>query len=190
MDWMLENPQATLGDCARAMNVTQSYLSVVINSDAFKDRFNARREEHNAGVSKSVIERVEELAGTALEVLNERIAAERANVGLGAVTDAAEIALKALGFGGSGKASNGNGNFNQSNTTNNNVFVLEGASRDTLAAARADMRALNGGTPHMPPPPIEIEHKPTTAPKSDLQMLRDFAAHVMFPPKPSEPSSS
>jgi hypothetical protein len=123
------------------MGVTQSYLSVVINSDAFRDYFNARRAEHNGSVSKSIIERVEELAGTTLEVLNERIAAERKTVGLSAVSDAAEIALKALGFGAQ-KQNNGNGNFQQNNVQN--VFHIGGASLDTLESARADMRALNG----------------------------------------------
>jgi hypothetical protein len=142
VDWMLANPDKNQNDCAAHFTVTPSYLSVVLNSDAFKDYFNARRAEHNEEVSKSVIERVEELAGTALDVLNARIAAERETVGLSVVTDAAEMALKAMGFGAAKGGPGAGGNY-----TENNIIVLESASKDSLAEARATMRQLNGGQP-------------------------------------------
>ncbi len=99
IDWELNNPEKTMNECARVFGVTAGWMSVIRKSDVFQEYAARRRQEHNEGVSKSITERVEELAGNAVEVLNERIIAERASIGLAVVNTSADMALKALGFG-------------------------------------------------------------------------------------------
>ena len=99
-EWMIQNPDKLLRECARDHNVTQGWLSSVINSDVFKDRFGIRRDEHFANVSRDTAERISGLADLSLDVLEERIDKGRDIIGLGMVKETAEMALKALGYAG------------------------------------------------------------------------------------------
>lgn len=98
VDWMLSNPKGTLGQCAGFFAVTQPWLSTVINSDAFKDYMSRRRAEHQRLLSQNVVEKVEGLAHLSLEVLHDRIEAERHQISLGLVRETADMALKACGY--------------------------------------------------------------------------------------------
>lgn len=133
VDWQFENPGATLQDCAAYFNVTQAWLSTIRNSDAFKGYEMQRRQEHNANVSESVISKVEKLAALTVEVLHERIDAERDSIGLNGVKETADMALKALGF---GVPRGGNNNAN----TQVNVNLVDASA---LARARETMRQVN-----------------------------------------------
>ena len=99
LDWELNNPDKSMGECALTFGVTETWLSIIRNSDIYKEYAAQRRILHNENVSKSIIERVEEVAGVSLEVLQERIDRERHTIGLGIVNDTCGMALKALGFG-------------------------------------------------------------------------------------------
>lgn len=43
-DWLIAHPDGTLGQCARELGYTQTWISIIVNSDAFK-QFLARRQE-------------------------------------------------------------------------------------------------------------------------------------------------
>lgn len=133
VDWTLANPSRSLTECAAYFGVTLSYLSVLRNSDAFRDYEARRREEHNAEVSKSIVDKVEDVASVSLEVLKERIEEERSYIGLKTVTDVCSITLKALGFG--VKSDN--------SPANSQVNVFVGADQETLHNAREKMRLIN-----------------------------------------------
>ena len=133
VDWELEHPGGKMKELAAILGCTEPHLSVVRNSDAFKDYRDRRRAEHDDKISKSVIEGVEELAGTSVEVLNERIQAERKELGLGIIRETADMALKALGYGG-----------NRNGPTIGNLTVINGVPADELERARAKMRERHG----------------------------------------------
>ncbi len=134
VDWELQNPKKSMGECAEYFNVTEAWLSVIRNSDIFKEYAALRRGEHNDNVSMSIIDRAEAVAGVSLEVLEERIQKERETIGLGIVNDTAAMALKALGFG--QKQSGRGGGDTQ-------VNIVLGADPALLARARDKMRRAN-----------------------------------------------
>jgi len=134
VDWELQNPDKSMGDCALHFNVTEPWLSVIRNSDIFREYAALRRGEHNSNVSMSVIDRAEAVAGVSLEVLEERIQNERRTIGLGIVNDTAAMALKALGFG-QKQDTRGGGN--------TQVNIVLGADPELLARAREKMRLAN-----------------------------------------------
>ena len=132
VDWMLQNPHLTQGDCALFFDKTEAWLSSVINSDLFREYKSRRFADHHENVSHSVIERVSGLAGLSLEVLHERIEAEKKDIPLGIVLDSATLMLKSMGFGPKATPAQA-----PSATINVN---LNGAPAEVLAQARDDLR--------------------------------------------------
>lgn len=169
-DWEIANPSLKMKDCAVAFGVSETWLSIIRNSDIYMEYAALRREEHNDNVSKTVIERVEDVADVSLEVLEERIRAERKTLGLGIVNNAAEMALKALGF---GQKSSSRGD------TQINV-ILGAADPALLERARETMRTVNA-------------HKEPDLAGAHPPILADEVANAEQPPKtlsaPSQVSS-
>ncbi len=135
VDWMLENPVHSIKDRAEAFEVSYSYMAIICTSDVFKEYFARRRELHNAQVSKTITERAEGVASVALDVLQERIDAERETIGLNTVIETSNMALRALGFGPR------NGGRGDSATQVNISFG--GASPELLARARSKLAIVN-----------------------------------------------
>lgn len=135
VDWELMNPDKTLGECAEHFGVTQPWLSSVRGSDAFKEYRAIRIAEHQGMVSKTVIEKVEGLAHLTLDVLQERIEKERAEISLPFMRETAETALKALGYSGQRGGAPGQGGV----VVQTNVVV----DRSLLSRARERMRTVN-----------------------------------------------
>ena len=98
-NWEIQHPGEKMAICAMHFGVSASWISIIKNSDIYREYAARQRGDHNERVSKSVIEGVEEVAKVSLDVLQTRISAERESIGLGIVNDAASMALKALGFG-------------------------------------------------------------------------------------------
>lgn len=99
VDWMLQNPHRTQGDCARDFGVQPSWLSVIVNSDAFKEYYARRRQEHEANISTTIVQKAEKLAGLGLEVLTTKLQTNRDVMPTETVLEVTEMALKSLGFG-------------------------------------------------------------------------------------------
>jgi hypothetical protein len=139
IEWMITNPEDSLGACAAFFNVSQSWLSTIINSDVFRERLAQQREAHFANTSRTVQEKVSGLADLSVEVLEERIQAERESIPLGIVRDAADLALKASGFSPTHQQRGGN-------RTTNILQVVNGGKggvdREVLAEAREQMNQL------------------------------------------------
>ena len=133
-NWEIEHPGVNLSICAEHFGVGETWLSTIRNTDVYKEYSAQQRLNHNYNVSRSVIEGVEAVAGVALEVIEERIKKERDTIGLGVVNDAANMALKALGF---GNKSNGRGGETQVNV------ILGAATPEALEKARDKMRLIN-----------------------------------------------
>ena len=134
VDYMLMCPNWTQGDLARRFHKTESWLSTVINSDAFREYKALRFAEHQSAVTKDVLAQAEDLASLGLDVMTERIRRERDAISSRTVLESAELALKACGYMGRAGPS-----VQVNNYTRNSVNV---ADAETLARARANMQRL------------------------------------------------
>lgn len=144
IDWMLLNPQGRLADCAVQFDVTQAWLSIIVNSDLFRVRLAARRAEMANEVGATVIEKLSGIAGQALEGIAEKIEKEKTKLPLGELRETATMALEALGYGAK-SAPHGSGA--------SNVYNFNGpthVSRDVLESARQRMRLVGARTADEP----------------------------------------
>lgn len=72
IDWLLAHPEAkNLDVLCQEMNYSRSWLSVVMNSDAFKERYAIRRAELNDGIVTRLSTKKLQVAEKALERLDE-----------------------------------------------------------------------------------------------------------------------
>lgn len=131
LEFMIANPRANLQETAFFFNVSISWISIVKNSDAFREMWAKRRGEHFSTVSAGISERVTALAEITVDGLTKKVEAELAKgdqgASISALREVADTALKALGF---GVKQNGVVINAPSQT---NVFI----NKETLAAARA-----------------------------------------------------
>lgn len=100
IDWMLENPDGKLGQCAMHFGRTQAWISVIINSDAFKELLEQRKLLHAHMISLTLTEKLEGIAHQSLDALEESLEAHKdgGTMSVGCARDTAEMALKALGY--------------------------------------------------------------------------------------------
>lgn len=132
-NWGLQHPAGTRIECATHFGVTEGWIGVIKNSDIYIEFAARQRRLHDANVSKTVIERVEDVAEVALDVLHERLQNERDKIGLGIVNDTAAMALRALGFG-------AKGNGREGTQVNISLGVVD---PKLLERAREKMRVVN-----------------------------------------------
>lgn len=97
IDMILSRPGVSQRELAAHFGYTESWLSRVINSDAFLARLADRKKELiDPGILQSIDEKYKNLASTSLMVLQEKLEASK-SVDLALKT--AELATKALGYG-------------------------------------------------------------------------------------------
>lgn len=142
VDWMLLNPERTLGDAAREFNVSQPWLSVVKNSDAFKAYYEARSAAFSDKLEGQAIncltgvkEKVTIAAEAALDEINRRLQTTGAVLPLRDLMDIAKMDLAKQGYSATAK---------QSASSSVVVNIGSGISRAELAAAREKMRLISG----------------------------------------------
>lgn len=73
LDYLISNPEMKKGELAAEMGVSQSWLSVVINSDLFQMKLDERREELKSAIIGSVKDKMQGLADLALDRLLEQV---------------------------------------------------------------------------------------------------------------------
>lgn len=140
-DWLLSNPEKQLKDAAREFNVSQSWLSVVKNSDAFMDHFARLSAEHSSVLSLGIRDKLVGVADQALTAMSERLESQGATMPMNQLIDTAELALKRAGFGEPRSVTN----IGQVNNLGG------GVSKAELQSYRDKMREVNGG------PPVELK---------------------------------
>ena len=104
---MLANPGLQLAAVADHFHVTQPWLSTVINSDVWRERYAARRGLMDSRISESITSKLGNLAEKTLDHLDQAIDDEE--VGVSTKLDIAKTALTALGFLGSTAQKGNNG---------------------------------------------------------------------------------
>lgn len=102
--WTLENPHLTLRHAAQRFGYSVTWLSIIMNSDAFRARLAELNAAADALVVADVPQRLRGLAVSALDKLDaqlEEVIVEgpMARVDRDFTRETAEMALKALGYG-------------------------------------------------------------------------------------------
>src|SRR5690242_624173 len=73
IDWMLLNPNGSMKDCALHLGRSYAYLTLIVNSDLFKQRLAERRKDVNERLSNAVEFRAKSAATKSLELLLSRM---------------------------------------------------------------------------------------------------------------------
>jgi len=164
LEFLLVNPRASLTEISLYFNATPSWISIVKNSDAFRELWAKRRGEHFNRVSINVSDRITALAEVTVDALTVKmenaIASDTATIDQ--LKEVGDMALKALGFGVKGLA---NVNIHNSNATQN-VFV----DKNTLERAREARRMMQKEETLTVSPPkitLETEYIPLEGEESD-----------------------
>ena len=123
LEFLIANPEASMEQLAAFFGRTPAWVSLVVHSDCFQAALKERQDEIFGDVRFTVRDRILALAHRSLERLAEKMEIEQETA---RITDAAELALKALGFGAAPAPRGG--------TVNNYVFGQ--VSRGQLMAAR------------------------------------------------------
>lgn len=97
MDFMLQNPDMRLSEVARHFGYTQSWLSIIIHSDAFRSEYNRRRGLIDARVAADIPTRLRALGSRALEQMENAFDTNSASMDL--AREVLQLAAKAEGIG-------------------------------------------------------------------------------------------
>lgn len=97
IDFMIANPEVSQGAIAKEFGLTESWLSRVINSDAFRARLAERKAEViDPTLVQGFEDRLKGLAHTSLEIIQKKLDVSQ-NTDL--AFKSLELTTKALGFG-------------------------------------------------------------------------------------------
>lgn len=72
-DWLIAHPDRPQSECAAAFNLTQAWLSVIINSDIFREYLQARLNEVSTPVMFTLREKLMGVAHRAVEKLGDAV---------------------------------------------------------------------------------------------------------------------
>lgn len=95
-DWLLANPEQKRGDLAKQMGVSESWLSIVIHSDVFREYFTSRRDKHEEELRKQIVGAQLQVTLKALATLDKVL--DMDNVDGRLALDVAERTAARLGF--------------------------------------------------------------------------------------------
>lgn len=110
LEWLILNPDKPLGDCAKHLGYTLSWVSQIVHSDMFQARYKQLCEEAGQEAVHTINNQLKAATATALEKTIERLEGTPTERFLG---ETLKTTLEALGFSGGGHSQNGNGNGNQ-----------------------------------------------------------------------------
>lgn len=157
VDHMLAHPEQTLTQIAHHFKISLSWLSIVKNSDVFKDYWLARSEAHSAALVGNIKDKAFAAAEQALDIINHRLERDAQVIPLETALNVVETTMKRFGYGSDDKGA--------SPQVNMHFHGL--VSQDQLAQARARMRGevvTVEATAEVPSP--AVEHQPETTQSS------------------------
>lgn len=104
-DWMIANPELTLGDAAKFFQCSRSWLSIVKNSDCFKIYWSTRSGDFSQHLNDRTADTImgikEKTAGVtelALDEIGRRLELEAEILPMGSLLDITKMGQKALGY--------------------------------------------------------------------------------------------
>lgn len=143
VDDMIAHPTDTLKVRAARLNYSVPYLSIIINSDAFKALYEERRRDFTERLQNGISQKTAEAANKALDIVLETLEKKRDKLPFEALSEFTDRTLERLGYGVK----------HNSPAPNVNVNVVAGqVTPEQLADARKALRAAEAGR--------VIEHEP------------------------------
>lgn len=133
INFLIIRPDASIAECAKEFGVSMSWIVVVKNSDAFKERLAQRQDEHFSRVSTALVSKVEALAEVAVDEMSRRLDTQKDLIPLSQLKEISDSALKALGFGAR------NSYAPPTQPVQTNIYI---GDREVLASARERMASL------------------------------------------------
>jgi hypothetical protein len=131
IDWLLANPDVKdMGALCMHINVSRSWISVVMNSDAFRVEYEKRRSEYNGELAETVQRKLFDVTIKALDEVSDAL--DEGEVDPRFALDVADKATHKLGFG----PSKGNGAHVE---VHNTVAVVD---KSLLQSARDSMKRV------------------------------------------------
>ena len=119
-DFLLANPTMSRKQVAEFFKVSQPWLSLVTNSDAFMEYHQRRRDEMSGllqdRLTAGLADGVTTLTTLAVEAVTDRVLREGETMSVRDITGIAKLGLEALGFGSSGRGSTVNVDIHNTNT--------------------------------------------------------------------------
>lgn len=134
VDTMIANPSANIVYLAEVFSVTPQWMGALLRSDAFKQYYAERMHEHRKMIDATVVNKLAGIAEKALDKISSKLDADK-ELTFGQAKDAADIALRGLGYLGQGSHVNVNVN-GPGQVTNNAVYV----TADALEVAREKLK--------------------------------------------------
>lgn len=154
IDWRLANPDRPEKECAVAMGYSHATLSMIVNSDAFKARWEQRRRTTSDIIHNAIAEKTARAANLALDVTIEALEKKRGAIPFRELAEFTDKTLARLGYG-----VQPGGTAVQVNV-NTNLPPAEVRSRLTTEELREAQARLRGaqveklpGSGSVPPPP-------------------------------------
>ncbi len=98
-DWLVANPHKKVRHCAEELQVSLSWISCVVNSDAFKELLRKKSLEQKFAATMTTEERLRAVADNALDQIDDTLQAAQGGIAMQTLNDVAETSLKALGYG-------------------------------------------------------------------------------------------
>lgn len=150
IDWMIANPGSTIKAIAKEFNKSLPTISMIVNSDMFKARFELRRKELNELMAEEIATETSTVALLSLREVSKRLRDNPAAIPIGQLTEISHSTLDRLGYG--QKPLNSN--------QQNNVVVNVTVPQSVLSEARQSMRELHSrNSLEAPSPMIELNPK-------------------------------
>ena len=144
VDDMLMYPKCLMADRAKRLKYSESYLSLIMNSDMFKALYTRRRAEYSAALDAGIQHKLGMAANKALDIMMETLDTKRNSIPFPALADFADTTLERLGYG------------TKSAAVQVNINTPPLITQEQLAEARATLRAVETQR--------TIEHKPNELP--------------------------
>lgn len=93
-DWLLANPGATNGECAKHFGKTAAWISSIKHSDAFQDYYHELQKAHSEALLAGVRERMLGTTDLAVEELQRRISADPTAIPYGQLLETVDVLAK------------------------------------------------------------------------------------------------
>lgn len=150
VDDMLAFPTSTVKERAKRLDYSETYLSIIINSDMFKALYAERRKAYNERLDGSITQKTALAANKALDIVLETLEKKRDAIPFPALAEFTDRTLSRLGYGEKQSGTN----------VNVNVGIQPAVTPEQLAEARKSLRAVEASrmidvTPEVP----QIEKK-------------------------------
>lgn len=97
-DWMIANPGRRLQDCARDLNKSPTTISMIVNTDLFKDFLATRRREWESVHDFALRSKTTKVAELGLDILLESLEKKRSTVPISTLSEITTSALDRLGY--------------------------------------------------------------------------------------------